>query len=489
MATQFDVLRLPQELQDLVWSYVTCRSTQLALARTSAFFQDIAERKIYNTILLKRLGDQESARLQTSELASALHRRSTRAQYIKRLHVNKPTCSTEDEWRDLPDILDRIAHVEELILEAAACYSFDGNGRRHWVNFQAQANNLFRDASIFHDTLLSMPFSRLRYLELYFVDEEAPLLSFDAYTYLFFIEHLETLKLSRLYLDSQQRWNKHVRRIEGRGTALRTLRLEQCDIFPGSLTMLLRLPKALENLTIIECQDYISSRIVYGAVPYDDLEAALRPQVESLTRLEIELRPVSLAPIEECLDLSFLSCLETLSIDRFTLTAIGADNIQHRLPRSLQHITLLSAFHFTSLRHYSRDRKPFFDIARQIVRASSPFPDLQSLYLIFNSHAPLPNILSPMVEGEEPPPPTLQVQLSTLNAAQLGREAQKLAIHFKVCSMSSHSGWIPPFLYGEPQPQLEVEYDSRASQDSSEKIDLKDLAEEIAGFEVRSWDL
>lgn len=191
---------------------------------------------------------------------------------------------------------------------------------------------------------------------LHFVDNNTELYSLSKYASIFLHPTLKSLTVSCMSTDVPQRLFQNLHNIDvndfKRSTALETLHLEECDIHPPSLELILGLPRALKSLKISEGIRYDglfragSSRVHGNMKPHPFAEALVKTCKDSLESLSLSLgyfrsHHHNINHSGQHLRLHELENLKHLEVNHRTLNLIrhrpGCDhNTWKRLPQSLE---------------------------------------------------------------------------------------------------------------------------------------------------------
>ena len=134
----FRLLDLPHELVALVLDKVVNLNDLCSLARVCRWLHNYTESRIYASIHLRKADGVVQSRL----LARALELKPDRAFYIQRFHIHQPECVEGGDYEELPRIISFLTHLENLIVEAPACYSIYVPRRMRQAHVQKEAGEL-----------------------------------------------------------------------------------------------------------------------------------------------------------------------------------------------------------------------------------------------------------------------------------------------------------------------------------------------------------
>lgn len=133
ISPQFPLLLLPDELIALVIEHVDDVKSLRSLTRTCHRLQDIAEGKLYRTLLLR-------SGTSTRGLKRSLRSRPERAKAIRKLEC--PLKSTESQkYELLEQIFTAATGAREIMFESPACNTADFEDFDEW---EYMAHHLFR---------------------------------------------------------------------------------------------------------------------------------------------------------------------------------------------------------------------------------------------------------------------------------------------------------------------------------------------------------
>jgi hypothetical protein len=236
---------LPNELIQIVVLHVTTIKDLRSLARVNRLFQEFAEPRIYQHILIRQ-------GLQARKLAIAVRSRPIRATWIRTLQ-NACLTPSFNGLIELPSIMPLMTKLEDLLVETPDCNAFEPEERLPWIAQQVEYSKIFLKSVQPHAGLLP----KLRSCTLHFVDKTRSLYSLGHYSIIFLHPALTELTISCANIDPPNRLHPILLQNDlANTTPLATLNLIECDFHPQGLYHLLSLPRRLTSLNITEAIHY-----------------------------------------------------------------------------------------------------------------------------------------------------------------------------------------------------------------------------------------
>lgn len=243
-------------------------------------------------------------------------------------------------------------------------------------------------------------------------------------------------------------------------TALKTLIFEECNIHFESFETLLKLPKALENLTVGERMYHTSDDVVPIGFRSNLLEF-IKPQRSTLKYFKhmgggrYWSHAHMLPHYKE--DIAFLSALETIELG----PALGRKYLSQHLPPNLRKVRFLMAFPTDLERENNFFDHPFW---------SSSFKNSGHLHQI--------DLVLYRTQDDEFWNSFWRRESVNSIATKLRKENTELAIYQpKFCKRAL----IPPYMYGEEMPEEELLYVSSSPNRFGNRF--YELAEDSIGEE------
>ena len=347
-------------------------------------------------------------------------------------------------------------------------------------NWSRLLSGLRRQSVLFCCTPLPLGFSLIRASTkltqrcftgtLYLVDAIEPLFSFAPYSSI--LVHPSLISLTILRADIGDARGFHGALVDHvSSTPLTSLRLEQCHVSTSGLTAMLRAPRELQSLAIIECQDVHSSR-KWETLQRGLLFEAMRPQCPFLEDLTLDLVGTGLVRGIPPFNFSDFEVLQNLEVDPFTLTTTfsAGDHLPPHhcrlFPPNIRSLKINSALLFPYLiavLKLSGGRYPVLGLMQCFLedKAAYGLEPLETLTLSFLA--------------EEEKDDELKTKILTL-----GKTSIKNGVRLLITGTTPVQYWQPPFLHGEPLPRVQIEYDSADAADDFGQP-LGDAIEETDG--------
>ncbi len=345
------LLDLPDEILISVFDFLDFHSLlQATLACKS--FRALAEPFLYQSLTV--LNGRQGSALSASFLANP--RRTT---WVRSFLVSTKF-GEDDGLMGLPPFIARMTHLQDLRLETPDCNLKDPADRVGWVSLQDKYERIFEGASalVQNHTVRCLP--DLRTCTIHFVDENKPIYSLTRYSMLFLHPNLRSLTIS----CASTNWPKYLWQDLKedtslvKSTGLEHLHLEECDIYPPTLAILLSFPRNLKSLKISEGVRYDAtfsdrgSRMHGNVCPASLADAITENCAESLESLSLSLghlrrRGQYIYQHRQHLDLTRLKSLKHLELDIRTTNLIRTRTpcdhaTWRRLPSSLETLRLFS---------------------------------------------------------------------------------------------------------------------------------------------------
>ncbi|KKY24476.1 hypothetical protein UCRPC4_g02434 [Phaeomoniella chlamydospora] len=401
------------------------------------------------------------------KIAQALRADAQRAQLIEDLLISCPF----DQWQGIENLqpyLPAMSRLHTLRLETPDCNTKDAADRVHWRRIQAKSEETFR-----HSSLLNVPTGRrlagLRSCTIHFVDHTTSLYILTEYSSLLLHPSLESLSLSCAAISSEL--TSSLAKYQST-TALKSLKLEQCDFSVEGLKAVLSVPASLKKLHVSE--NFHPPTL--GPVLPSQLIDCLSPQVHSLSELTLLLaHPRTDTQFhlddDEIYDLKKFESLTRLHFGQipFYVFVIAhadlQDNFHRRSRINLNRLNFppnLEVFKYSNIQTYGYEEnieklQNTFFWNRHFTAAS-----LFSKSLETTSHSSdqeyrrlrSVQIVLPLHSRSHVDPEYLR---------KLARPAADFLLHgirFQVYDTDEPRGYIPPFLYGEFSPSHSVMVDS-----------------------------
>ena len=447
--------RLPCELIQDVVLQVNSTDDLRSLARVSKLFQNLAEPRIYRHILVQK-------GVQARKLAEALRSRPVRATWIRNL---QSACHIDsfDGLPELTKVVSMMTKLESLGVETPDCNSVDSQGRLPWIAEQVEYNKIFWEAAHPNADLLS----NLRSCTLHFVDKNRSLYSLGHASIIFLHPTITDLTISCANIDPPEKLH-HWLDIS-HTTPLTNLNLVECDIHPEGLYHLLRLPRNLTSLAITEAIHYafyFRHRRYLGLKSRDILHpiAILQPNLRHLRIGRLNGDPDHLFCVSP-LDMTPFTSLQTVDfvhVQKLQWSTVNTPNwcdLVHRAgPRMNTGGPNTTALTYADIpRQWWANGLSFFTCAFSN-KVSHGIDKLQTLKLILiDDEILIEN--EGAGEQEERKVAVEEVKTKVRELGVLGRKAN-VGIRVVVEWVRPNGTTIPPYLTGEYEPEIRLEYDS-----------------------------
>ena len=280
------LLGLPDEVLVHIIGFVTSQDDLSSVARIK-HLNGLAEPTLYNEI------DISSGR-KAAVLARAITKRPSRATWIKSLLVST-TFGDDIGLEKLPPLIRMMRNLQDLRLETPDCNKRDAEDRVPWMQLQDRYERIFEESSAV------MPADRrllpnLQSCTMHFVDATKEIYPLSRYAMLFLHPTLQSLTIPCASTDIPKNllsnFQDDVHLLKS--TDLHHLHLEECDIYPPSLAILLSFAKRLRSFRLSEGTRYTPNRgyhpRLHGDVnPAELVEALKQHCTESLEWLSLTL--------------------------------------------------------------------------------------------------------------------------------------------------------------------------------------------------------
>lgn len=345
------LLDLPDEILVSVFSFLDF-DTLLKAVLVCKPFSALAESFLYQSITV--LNGRQGAALTNSFLAD--HRRTS---WVRSFLVSTKF-GQDGGLIHIPPHLARMTHLQELRLETPDCNRKDPADRVSWVSLQDRYERIFEGASALIQNSAVRCLPHLKSCTIHFVDETKPLYSLTRYSMLFLHPTLRSLTVS----CASTNWLKYLwQDLKDdpsliKCTRLEHLHLEECDIYPPTLAILLSFPQNLRSLKISEGVRYDAtfnergSRMHGNVCPAALSEAITEHCTQSLESLSLSLghlrrRGQHIYQYHHHLNLTLLANLKYLELDIRTTNLIRTrapcdHAFWRRLPSGLEALRIFS---------------------------------------------------------------------------------------------------------------------------------------------------
>lgn len=471
MATEdqrFRLLDLPPELLALIVFNLDIESAKQSRL-TCSLLKEFAEPRLFQNFRILQGAKAE-------RLACLLAGDPRRAGFLRSVLVS--TKYGEDRGLEyFPLELRKMHNLDELILETPDCNTKQPAERLSWIRLQKGYEDIFRQSSV------AIPQSErilpcLETCTMHFVDEVVSLYPLTKYSSIFLHPTLKSLTLSCTCTDMPDKILAGYRQYK-RTTALEYLHLEECDVDPDSLEILLKFPKGLKSLKLSEGIRYDEtlatrrSRLHGNVKPGRLSRAITQATSNSLESLSLALgyqerNDQTFALPGRFLDFSEMIVLKRLDLSISTFRLIfSREKCDHstyrRLPPSLETLRIFSIPLLTPIMSRRRPHVPFNTclIERKVAHG---VPNLKHVIWTYEYQAlstrnvfglvrrRSPDVIDRMMTATK----DYIVDLCNKNYHIYDSSGVRLSIE---CDITP-PGYIPPYLYPEDKPITESIWES-----------------------------
>ncbi|KAL8243840.1 hypothetical protein R6Q59_010098 [Mikania micrantha] len=350
-ALPVELMGLPAEILLTVIQLLDFESL-LRAVYVNKHFRELAEPLVYESITV--LHDQKAR-----NLSQALAKDRRRPAWVRSLLVSTKF-GEEHDLMKLPPAICHMSNLEELRLETPDCNRKKPEERTFWIELQDHYERILRQSSVLIADNRDRLLPNLKSCVIHFVDTHTELYSLSRYASIFLHPRLESLTISCMSTDFPDTLFSRIESIDKfyRSTNLEYLHLEECDVHPPSLEILLSFPRALKSLTISEGIRYDgffragSSRLHGNAKPQPLGQVLVGTCKESLESLSLALgyvRPLEhdINDASHYLKLNELQKLKHLEVSYQTLNLLHSrpecdHGTSKRWPPSLETLKISS---------------------------------------------------------------------------------------------------------------------------------------------------
>lgn len=320
----------------------------LAVRAASRHLQALAEPRLYREYDVETGVDGE-------RLATLIKTNPKRATWLRSVLVST-RFNQDGQLVALPAQIRQMRNLRHLVLETPDCNAKTPQERWGWVDRQQDYEEILSKSTLatpLEDRLLG----KLETMTLHLVDERNSLYRLPKYSSIFVHPTLKSLTLSCACTDHHEALLPRHRRFK-KSTALEHLHLEECDVDPETLALLLKFPRALKSFKLSEGTRYdtgygAGQARMHGDLRPDLLSGALARSVgDTLETLSLSMgaKNVSAFAINlpgRALDLKSMTKLKELALSWDSLTLIcPRPNCDHefyrRLPDTIETLRIFS---------------------------------------------------------------------------------------------------------------------------------------------------
>jgi F-box-like len=460
------LLDLPDEILISIYGFLDLRTILQALPVCRRFY-GLAEPFLYHTI--KVLNGRQGSALSTSFAA-----RPRRATWVRSFLVSTKL-GDDHGLAGLPPFIAQMASLQDLRLETPDCNKKDPAERVGWVSLQDRYERVFEAASALIPRGTARLLPSLKTCTIHFVDEDKAIYSMTRYSMLFLHPSLRSLTISCASTDLPEALWKS---FEGdpllvKSTGLEHLHLEECDMHPATLSILLSFPRELKSLKISEAIRYDwtfseqSSRMHGDVCPASFTDAIAEHCAESLESLSLSLghfrrRGQHINQHGQNLNLLRFEHLKHLELDLRSVNLVRTrPTCDHatwrRLPPSLETLKVFSIplGQRTPFRALGKAYFPF-DVCLVREKAKHGVPNLRRIICSYEYECQddQPTLIVP--DDEQRVEAVSEVSLAKecllKDCSDLRPVYRKAGVQLEIEMAILPTGFIPPYLYPENQP-------------------------------------
>lgn len=489
------LLALPDEILVTIVEHLEYESL-LAAKAVSSHLRALAEPRIYR--------DYEIGHGKKSlRLAALIEANPERATWLRSVLVSTRFEEDGGLWH-FPDQLRQMRNLRDLVLETPDCNHKLPVERVNWVMLQEEYESIF-SMSTLDVAVEERVLGQLQRCVMHLVDDKTSLYSLPKYASIFLHPTLKSLTLSCACTDFPELLFPRQRQYE-RSTALEYLHLEECDIDPRTLELLLKFPKALKSLKLSEGTRYdegFGSRRVrmHGNVLPGVLSNALTRSVgDTLETLSLSLgyRINSAAAMNfpsRALDLRQMTRLSDLSLSWLSLTLVCPrpfcdHQTYRRLPSTLETLRVFG-IPLIALRG-----GPLVPLNSCIYKQKTAhgLPNLKTIVYTYEYQTPIGRTARGLIER-----PRADLVSQVISACKESVQRvhnrrcplyKKYGVRVIVEMEATPPGFIPPYLHNEEHPitlpfwdsndvECDVKEVKESERSSSEEEEESDEDDEI----------
>lgn len=459
------LLELPDEILVNIVAHLEYESL-LDLRAVSSHLRALADPFVYNDYTVSH-GNK------ASQLDALITARPERACWVRSLLVSTKF-EQDAALRFLPDQLKQMRNLRNLVLETPDCNLKAPSERVRWTAIQRAYESILQSSTLAVESSERL-LGRLETCTMHLVDDYVSLYPLTKYSSIFVHPTLKSLTISCACTDFPERILAHYRRFL-HCTALEHLHLEECDIDPRSLEIILKFPQDLKSFKLSEgtrYDDVVGGRQVrmHGDVNPGALSTALtRAVAHSLETLSLSLgyrisAGLSINSPGRSLNLTSMEHLRKLSISLTSLSLVYTRNAcdhqtYRRLPRSLE---TLHIFTIPLLALHGRPPVPLKKCLYQR-KAAHGVPNLRNIIYTYEYQTPIERTSFGMINrrGSELFRRIVATSKERVRRHHLRqyRVYRKHGIRMMVELEATPPGFIPPYLHIEESPVVTQFWDS-----------------------------
>ncbi|RMZ89797.1 hypothetical protein DV736_g2966, partial [Chaetothyriales sp. CBS 134916] len=458
------LLGLPDEIMVVIFGFLDYVDHREAI-RVSKRFHGFSEPYLYHNIHVRHSK-------QALALVNSLKADIRRARFVRHLLVSTKL-GEESGVSALPPVIADMCNLQNLRLETPDCNSLKPKDRTNWVKLQDRYERIFGMSSALVPRQEERLLPTLQSCTIHFVDSEKEIYSMTRYSMLFLHPTLKSLTISCASTDFPGLLLKPFQNDPSlqKSTRLEFLHLEECDIFPETLALLLSFPRQLKSLKISEGVRYTdfrsrSSRLHGNVSPASLVYAIAQHCLESLEWLSLSLghrRHAThiISDVDQHLALSSFLKIKYLEVDSGTVSLLRSQPCDHqtwrRLPPNLESLKVFGIPVTLRLpfRPISNPRLPFRECFIK-EKAAHGVPKLQSLIFDFEHYRHEEDLIQrlPNDLGTEQDFNYVDVAISILKKEcdRFEPICKKAGVRLQLQSTILPTGFIPPYLFYEEHP-------------------------------------
>ncbi|RMZ77798.1 hypothetical protein DV737_g4195, partial [Chaetothyriales sp. CBS 132003] len=457
------LLGLPDEIMVAIFGFLDYVDHREAVF-VSRQFHGFSEPYLYRNVHVRHSR-------QAKALAYSLKADIRRARFVRHLLVSTKL-GEEDGVSGLPPFIAEMCNLQKLRLETPDCNSIMPEERIDWVKLQDRYERIFGMSSVLMPSQKRL-LPNLQSCTIHFVDSDKEIYSMTRYSMLFLHPTLKSLTISCASTDFPGLLLKpsQIDPSLQKSTRLEFLHLEECDIFPQTLALLLSFPRQLKSLKISEGVRYTdfrsrSGRLHGNVSPASFVYALAQHCLESLEWLSLSLgyrrhTTHSITDIDQHLALSAFVKIKHLEVDKGTVSLLRSRPCDHhtwrRLPPNLEILRVfgIPVIQRLPFRTISNPKLPFEECFIE-EKAAHGVPKLKSLIFDFEHYRHEEDLIQRPANnmGSDQGSNYVDQAISILKneCARFEPICKKAGVQLQLQSTILPTGFIPPYLFYEEHP-------------------------------------
>ena len=442
----FRLVDLPDEILIQVVSFIDRKADLRRCSRLCRRIHTLTEEQLYSNIVLM-------TPTHARNFGTAVSNSTTRLLAIKDLTIAPPDSTSEiyERYPPLYDLLPRMKRLRNFFYESEFCNSFWNRDARAGIEDQQRYGSVFWQSSLENKQPAMRGLGSLLSCTLNCCGHMQRCLDFDCLMGIFIQPTLQHLKISRAQIKQN---DATFLKYHHGTTPLKKLEFEKCHFFQGALPLILAVPKALEEFSLM-----VDAYQVIGR-PIRECAEAIEKQKQSLKVLKLDVS-YSWNEMEDVIDLSSFLSLRTLQVRSDSIKFSNTSEERHSF------ISLTPDKDNQYLTHLPPDLEDLIiseigDLAeddRAVPRMYTNAIKTLKQYKTKN----LKSATLKLQAGENVAPAN-RSRLETFRLKPW-KDPEPGQIQFKIYRVTATPTVVAPFLYHEPKPSDVLIYDSFAKKD------------------------